>query len=519
MTFVQGFMTKPWLNKMEFKNKKILIFQQRGWAINIGHFLAKNLQEEGCKLAAFTLKRTTHEFIVNQKEVAYDFIISNDEIEGKPKEYLDGDSYTLAEIEEALGVESIWPIVMSLRNHVRSYKDKFYYGSKQNVSDEGIIDYVMAVYKCIKFIFEQFSPDLIISPTFVGFPHIIFNLYAKKKGITMLGMADSKISGMYLFSHDYCDSSGDFWNRVDLLNAGNQKSQNQDGAKKYIAEFRNNFKNPTFIKKKPQKTFLQKIRHFGSPYYHILQWYIKRPINELESTGITIDYRPPKIILRDHYSKDRYTKFMNNFEYYPFNKIRKFVYFPLQVQPEASTDVAAPYFNNLIETARQIAMSLPDDYTLVVKEHPTMLGYQSPSYIEKLARTVNVKLIDYRISTEEVLKRCDLVVSLSSTTLAEAAFLNKPAIQLSNLGITLKLPNIFKHTDMTTLTSKIKEVLKKDLTGKEYERRLENYVSAAYDTGFDVDYSKIWKRGGTGKEMAALWRAYKKEIERVLKTP
>ncbi|MFH0804162.1 MAG: hypothetical protein V1896_00995 [Candidatus Zambryskibacteria bacterium] len=497
------------------KGKKVLIFQQRGWAINIGHFLAKKLQSEGCKLAAFTLKRTTHEFIVNQKEVTYDLTISNDEIESRPKEYLGEDSYTLAEIEEALGVESIWPIVMSLRNHVRSYKDKFYYGSKQNVSDGGIIDYVMAVYKCIKFIFEQFSPDLIISPVFVGFPHIMFNLYAKKKGVTMLGTADSKISGMSLFSHDYLEDSGVFWNRVDLLNAGNEKSQNQERAKKYIAEFRKNFKYPTFIKKEPPKTLLQKIRHFGSPYYHILRWYIKRPINELKSTGITIDFRPPRIILRDHYCKDRYTKFMNNFEYYPLNKIRKFVYFPLQVQPEASTDVSAPYFTNQMETARQIAMSLPDDYTLVVKEHPTMLGYQSPSYIEKLARTVNVKLIDYKISTEEVLKRCDLVISLSSTTLAEAAFLNKPAIQLSNLGITLKLPNIFKHTDMTTLTAKIKEVLKKDLSGKEYERRLENYVSAVYDTGFDVNYSKIWERGGTPEEIAALWQAYKKEISKI----
>jgi len=504
------------LDSNSLKGKKILIFQQRGWAINIGHFLAKKLQDEGCKLAAFTLKRTTHEFIVNQKEVTYDFIISNDEIESRPKKYLCNDRYTLTEIEEALGVESIWPIVMSLRNYVRSYKDEFYYSSKQNVSDEGIIDYVMAVYKCIKFVFEQFSPDLIISPMFVGFPHIMFNLYAKKKGVTMYGVIDSKISGMYLFSHDYLGDSGDFWNRVDSLNAGNEKSQNQDRAKKYIAEFRKNFKHPTFIKKEPPKTFFQKIRHFMSPYYHILRWYIEHPINELGSTGITIDYRPPRIILRDHYCKDRYTKFMNNFKYHPLNKIRKFVYFPLQVQPEASTDVAAPYFTNQMEIARQIAMSLPDDYTLVVKEHPTMLGWRSPSYIEKLARTVNIKLIDYRISSEEVLKRCDLVVGLSSTTLAEAAFLNKPAIQLSNLGVTLKLPGIFKHTDMTTLTSKIKEVLKKDLSSKEYERRLENYVSAVYDTGFGADYMGIWGKGGDEQEMAALWQAYKKEIRRIL---
>jgi hypothetical protein len=383
------------------------------------------------------------------------------------------------------------------------------------VPDEEIVDYVMAVYKCIKYFFENFKPDIIISPNFVALPHIMFNLYAKKNGVTMFDVTDSKIRGIYIFSHDYQDSTGDFWNRVDELNEGNEKSQNQNKAQKYIAEFRKNFTQPQYMKKEVSKTLIQKIRHFGSPYYHILQWYLKRPINELESTGITGDYRPPQIILRDHYAHDRYKQQTECFPFYPFERVGKYVYFPLQFQPEASIDVAAPYFSNQIETARQVAMSLPDDYTLVVKEHPAMVGYRSPAYLEKVARTVNVKLIDYRIPNEKVIRGASLIVSPNSTTLAEAAFLNKPAIQLGNLGTTLKLPNVFKHTDMTTLATKIKEVLKIDLSNKEYERRLENYVSAAYDIGFDIDYIKMWeKNDNTDREK--LWLAYKKHIEEIL---
>jgi len=176
----------------------------------------------------------------------------------------------------------------------------------------------------------------------------------------------------------------------------------------------------------------------------------------------------------------------------------------------------APYFNNQIETARQIALSLPDDYTLVAKEHPGMVGLRPPSYIEKVARTPNVKLIDYRISSEEVLKRADLIISPNSTTIAEAAFLIKPAIQLGNLGITLKLPNVFKHTDMTTLSDKIKEVLKINLNNEEYERKLENFVAAVYDTGFDFKYNTVWTKG-KGDDMENLWQLYKGEIERNIK--
>lgn len=502
-------------NSNSLKGKKILIFQQRGWAINIGHFLAKKLQEEGCKLAALTFKGVVHEFMLNQKEVTYDFIISNDEVESRPKEYLGNEDYTLTEIEEALGIESIWPIVMSLRNHVKSYGEKYYYSFKQNVPDEEIVYLIKATYKCIKIIFDKFSPDLIISPTFAALPHIMFNLYAKKKGVTMLAISESRIRGIYIFSQDYLESTGDFWNRIDALNAGNEKSQNQDKAKKYISEFRSNFIQPLFVRREPPNPLLGKIRHVLSPFYHIIQWYINPPVNKLENTGITVDYRPPRIILRDHYTHDRYKRRVNAFPYHSFENIGKYIYFPLQTQPEIPIDVLAPYCSNQIETARQVAMSLPYDYTLVVKDHPFMFGYRSPSYLEKIARTVNVKLIDYRTPNEKVIKGADLIVGPSGTTLTEAAFLNKPAIQLGNCGISLKLPNVFKHTDMTTLTSKIKEVLKKDLHTEEYERRLENYVAAAYDTGFDTDYFQLWEVGGDiGKE--DLWQSYKSEIKKIL---
>jgi len=57
----------------------------------------------------------------------------------------------------------------------------------------------------------------------------------------------------------------------------------------------------------------------------------------------------------------------------------------LQFQPEASIDVMAPFFSNQIETARQIAMSMPDDYVLVTKEHPAMVELRPPSYLEDRA--------------------------------------------------------------------------------------------------------------------------------------
>jgi len=498
---------------MDLKGKRVLIFQQRGWGRRIGRFLAAKLYGEGCKLAALTFKNTTHELIINQADAKYEMVIGNDQIMSRPKDYLNGEIYSLKEICNEIGVDSIWPIVSTLRNHVKSYGDKYYYSFKQNVSDEGIIDYIMAVYKYMKVFFHEFKPDVIILPNFVSFPHIMFNLYAKKLNIPIFAITDSKIKGRYMFTYNYSDDEGPFYDRVDELNFGRAETVNRKVAQEYIREFREKFKNPDYAlnSDSPNLPLLQRIKKEISPYVQSIRWYFHKQINVLESTGITIDYRPPKIILRDHYCQKHYKKVMDKYKYYSFDKIKKFVYFPLQFQPEATIDVISPRFSNQIETARQVAMSLPDDYTLVVKEHPAMVGLRPPSYIEKIDRTPNVKFIDYRIASEEVLKKADLIISPSGTTISEAAFLKKPVIQLGNLGTTLKLPNVFKHTDMTTLPKKIKEVLKIDLNTAEYERRLENYVAAVFDVTFDFDYMKAWEKG-IG-DLEKLWIFYKKEIE------
>lgn len=496
------------------KGKRILIFQQRSWGKIIGRYLAGKLTEEGCRLAALTFKKSTHDLILEQPGVQYDLVVNHDEVMSRPRAYLGDSNYSLAEICDELGIDSIWPLVSTLRNFVKSYGDKYYYGFKQNVSDEGITDYVKALYKCVKYIFDEFKPDIILAANFVSLPHIMCNLYAKRHGAKMFAITDTKVQGVYIFSYDYRDSEGPFYERVDALNNKTAASENLMRARHYIEEFRHQFKQPDYVSRGKTPSWPQCLKNEIIPYYRILQWYRHPSTEYMETTGITLDYRPPKIILRDHHAEKRYRHYMERRSYYPLDRRQKYAYFPLQFQPEATIDVTAPYASNQIETARQVALSLPGDYTLVVKEHPGMVGKRPPSYIEKIDRTVNVKLVDYRIPNAELIKHADLIISPNGTTVAEAAFFNKPAIQLGDLGTTLKLPNVFKHTEMITLAKRIKEVLNINLQTIDYERRLENFVAAAYDTGLDVDYIALWEQGKL-EEREKLWQAYKRELTRV----
>lgn len=498
------------------KGKRIFIFQQRLWGTNFGYFLAKKLQAAGCLLGALTSTKRTHDFFISQAEVKHEIIVSFDEILGNPGKYLAGDDFSLREICQALQIDSVWPIARTVREYIRSYKDKYGYGFKQNVSDETIVLYIKAVYKCLKKVFSEFRPDIIIAPNFVSLHHIMFNLYAKAQGIKMISFFGCKIKGVSLFYYDYLNSEGPFFDRVEELYRGEAESQNIEKARQYISGFRKEFKRLTYAPKidDKKKSLWQIIKSHLAPWANIARWYWCRPKKAWEVVGVSPDFRPPYFILRDYIASKRYKHFADNFKYYSLDKIKKFVYLPLQVQPEIAIDVAAPFFSNQLEVARLVAMSLPEDYVLVVRDAPAMVGRRTPSYMEKLARTPNVKLVDYRVSTQEVLGRADLVVSFGGTTLAEAAFYSKPGIQVGDFGITLKLPNVFKHTDMTTLASKIKEVLKVNLNNQEYERKLEKYVAANYDAGYEVDFFDVWY--GRDKDLAeSAWQIYKAEIERL----
>ena len=226
------------------KEKKILIFQQRGWAKAIGNPLAKKLQDCGCELAALTLKRSTHEFITKkQKEVSYKYVVSVDDIYEDPEKILNGENITLEQICKDLNIDSVWPMLNGDRLLTKSYRKKFYYSYRQNVSDEFIINFIKALYKVIRDIFTEFKPDAVFV-AFFGFEgHILLNLFANKYNIPTIGVSDSKIKGTYIFVDRYQNDAGSFYDRIDELNNGSI-SENRERAKKYINEFREKFKKP-----------------------------------------------------------------------------------------------------------------------------------------------------------------------------------------------------------------------------------------------------------------------------------
>ncbi len=148
--------------------------------------------------------------------------------------------------------------------------------------------------------------------------------------------------------------------------------------------------------------------------------------------------------------------------------------------------IASPFYTNQIETIRHIAKSLPPDYKLFVKEHPTQTirGWREISFYKEILEIPNVDLLHPSVSSEEIMKRCSLVITVGGTSGLEAAFYQKPSIIFADMGYGV-LPSVYRIKSVTELPDAIRISLQKTVNPND----LGKYVDIVEKNSFEFDYT------------------------------
>ena len=102
------------VDKNYFRNKKILMLQQRDWGVNSGHPLAIELNKLGAKLAAYTFKLGTGWYIKNQKDINYEKIVLDEDIKENSSLIVNKNKLNTKFFEDLFGF-SIWKYISTLR--------------------------------------------------------------------------------------------------------------------------------------------------------------------------------------------------------------------------------------------------------------------------------------------------------------------------------------------------------------------------------------------------------------------
>ena len=108
---------------------------------------------------------------------------------------------------------------------------------------------------------------------------------------------------------------------------------------------------------------------------------------------------------------------------------RKFVYFPLQFQPELTTSTLGGYYSDQLLAIEHLSSILPEDCWIYVKENPKQTGaMRGPHFFERLGRIPNLEFLPSYANTHELTKKSQFVATITGTVGWEAICKGKNAL-------------------------------------------------------------------------------------------
>ena len=137
-------------------------------------------------------------------------------------------------------------------------------------------------------------------------------------------------------------------------------------------------------------------------------------------------------------NKEIFSDYTFNFSYKNYldkkavDQIKKYVYLPLHVQPEASTEIRGNAFCDQLLFIKYIRKIIPSEWTILIKRNPidkTPLPYmRHKGFWEFINSTENTFLVNTNIHTLSLTKNSIFVASVSGSACFEANLLAIPSI-------------------------------------------------------------------------------------------
>ena len=319
----------------------------------------------------------------------------------------------------------------------------------------------------LKFVFETEKPDVVINEAPANiFTEIAYHL-CKKYNIVYIGFTGSRINGrldFYDLEHTCSNYEKTFREIKDIGISENER--------KFAIDFIKNF-----ISHKQLPSYMDfQIKNIQSGKINRIKRYIKeeqqmfflwiRYIFERKQFAL-FDYESRAvfkwILSRPWFSfKKRFRLLLQKSIFDRLNENDKFFLFPLHLQPESSTSVHATYFCDQLNAIKNIAFALPFPYKLYVKEHPSAVGTRTRNFYKEIKKLPNTVLVSSYEDVENLVKKSQGIVTLTSTLGMEAALAGKPTYVLGNVFYTYH-PLCRKVNSFEELREKIREDLNKPI--------------------------------------------------------
>lgn len=180
---------------------------------------------------------------------------------------------------------------------------------------------------------------------------------------------------------------------------------------------------------------------------------------------------------------------------------KKFVYFPLHYQPERNSSPQGGVFVDQILLAKTLSASLPEDWLLYIKEHPTQwlyrglefFSYRFRGFYKALAELRNVRIVPMETKSSELIKHAGAVATITGTAGWEALLNQKPVL-IFGYPWYIHGPGVCRVTDVMSCRAGLEKIVSGHVT-KEQDilSYLKTFENASFHGFIDTDGQNISK--------------------------
>ncbi|USE39415.1 hypothetical protein [Endozoicomonas sp. SCSIO W0465] len=304
-------------------------------------------------------------------------------------------------LQDMYGAGVIWNGVWADRNWVK-------------LNEYEISKRVIETYGFYEKLFDQVNPDVVYTNAYASMPHYVGKVVGEKRMIPFIKPVHTRIK-------DYQIQSSTLQEKFEP-NLEDLTEEDLKIAAEAIEDICDKYEKPSYeINQSGKFNFDIGLAFRGIRY--IYRKYISGEYKGDHTKEGVIERVYNNVVVR---GRRYYQKRFKEYSPIPEN----FVYFPLHVQPEASTMLLAPLWLDQVFVIEAISKSLPLGCAVVVKEHPQMVGKRELDFYKRLGNIPNVVIVNPFENSLKVQKKSKAVFSITGTAAFEAAMLGKPSFIL-----------------------------------------------------------------------------------------
>jgi len=418
--------------------------------------------------------------IYHQAKKKFDNIVYLEDIE---KKIVKAD-YNLEKIEKfrkIFGDKVINNIIISDRHIGQGYVSgaiQFQSKLRELVQINNTLPVILAIELLDYFLkeFEKLKPDLVFIYALAGGPTLAMVEVAKYLNISTIRFHNTRKPDRFLLTTNIKEPLEPL---LDKYNINRKNTENYKKAIQFLKKYRLTPSRPDYYSIETNrliyfftfKFFLKNILRLG---YHMLfhEELLRKSYQEILFNL--------KIFLRYKFKKKM-------FDSYDLKK--KFIYFPLHVDPEASTMVISSMYTNQLSIIESIAKSKPADCFLYIKENFTMLGKRPKFFYEQIKNMPNVKLIDPAEDNFALIKASHVIFTVTGTSGLEGIYLHKRVIFLNATSVFPLKKGYILCKNLAELPDILREI---DNLKPCSDEELLNHIAFLYENSFDMNSELLW---------------------------